>query len=116
METTVAYRTNQVLTGDGVIEPCKWCGAMPFYRARKSSASIGCNCGMQTRTFGTLGAAIEAWNGTPEPPAPPLPRADLEAVLAFVLRLGTQFPGQEYPPHVLAAIRLRRWLEGEAQA
>jgi hypothetical protein len=47
---------------------------------------------------------------------PPLPRADLEAVLAFVLRLGTQFPGQEYPPHVLAAIRLRRWLEGEAQA
>jgi hypothetical protein len=46
----------------------------------------------------------------------PLPRADLEAVLAFVLRLGTQFPGKEYPPHVLAAIRLRRWLEGEAHA
>lgn len=49
------------------------------------------------------------------PPQGSAPRADLETVLAFVLRLREASGRIEYPPHVEAALRLRAWLETGAQ-
>lgn len=56
---------NRALTSAGTIEPCKQCGAMPFYRVNggaDKAAYIACNCGMQTRVCDNLAAALAIWN------------------------------------------------------
>lgn len=41
-------------------------------------------------------------------------RDDIHIVLDYVLRPTTGYPGQQHPPHVQAALRLQRWIGGDA--